>query len=49
VIEIKEREAARVRIFMDQINQAEKTLVFCATQDRALAVRAPLWSAGSAW
>ncbi len=39
VIEIKEREAHRVRIFMDQINQNEKTLVFCATQDHALAVR----------
>jgi type I site-specific restriction endonuclease len=24
---------------MDQINQNEKTLVFCATQDHALAVR----------
>jgi type I restriction enzyme R subunit len=39
VIEIKEREAHRVRVFMDQINQNEKTLVFCATQDHALAVR----------
>ena len=39
VIEIKEREAHRVRLFMDQINQNEKTLVFCATQDHALAVR----------
>ena len=39
IIEIKEREAVRVKIFMDQINQAEKTLVFCATQDHALAVR----------
>jgi type I restriction enzyme R subunit len=39
VIEIREREAARVKIFMDQINQNEKTLVFCATQDHALAVR----------
>jgi type I restriction enzyme R subunit len=39
VIEIKEREAHRVNLFMDQINQAEKTLVFCATQDHALAVR----------
>jgi type I restriction enzyme R subunit len=39
IIEIKAREAARVRIFMDEINQAEKTLVFCATQDHALAVR----------
>jgi type I restriction enzyme, R subunit len=39
VIEIKEREALRVRLFMEQINQNEKTLVFCATQDHALAVR----------
>ncbi len=39
IIEIKEREAKRVRVFMDQINQNEKTLVFCATQDHALAVR----------
>jgi type I restriction enzyme R subunit len=39
VIEIKEREAHRVKLFMDQIDQKEKTLVFCATQDHALAVR----------
>ncbi|MEZ5501091.1 MAG: DEAD/DEAH box helicase family protein [Steroidobacteraceae bacterium] len=39
IIEIKEREAQRVKIFMDQINQNEKTLVFCATQTHALAVR----------
>jgi type I restriction enzyme, R subunit len=39
VIEIRERETARARIFMEQINQNEKTLVFCATQDHALAVR----------
>jgi type I restriction enzyme R subunit len=39
IIEIKEREAHRVKIFMDQINQNEKTLVFCASQDHALAVR----------
>jgi type I restriction enzyme R subunit len=39
IIEIKEREAHRVNVFMDQINQKEKTLVFCATQDHALAVR----------
>src|ERR1700735_5108795 len=29
----------RVKLFMEQINQKEKTLVFCATQDHALAVR----------
>ncbi len=39
IIEIKEREAHRVKIFMDEINQSEKTLVFCATQAHALAVR----------
>src|SRR6266567_7104644 len=39
IIEIKEREAHRVKIFMDQIDQREKTLVFCATQAHALAVR----------
>ena len=39
IIEIKEREAHRVKLFMDQINQREKTLVFCASQPHALAVR----------
>ncbi|MGE0643991.1 MAG: EcoAI/FtnUII family type I restriction enzme subunit R [Nitrospira sp.] len=39
IIEIKEREKKRVEIFMGQINQQEKALVFCATQDHALAVR----------
>jgi type I restriction enzyme R subunit len=39
IIEIKEREKKRVQIFMEQINQTEKTLVFCATQAHALAVR----------
>lgn len=39
IIEIKEREENRVKLFMDLINQNEKTLVFCATQDHAAAVR----------
>ncbi len=39
IIEIHQREAYRVKIFMDQIDQNEKTLVFCSTQDHALAVR----------
>ena len=39
IIEIKEREAHRVKLFMEDINQNEKTLVFCATQIHALAVR----------
>jgi type I restriction enzyme R subunit len=38
-IEIPEREAHRVRLFMDQINQNEKTLVFCANQPHALVIR----------
>ena len=39
IIEIKEREKKRVEIFMSEINRNEKTLVFCASQDHALAVR----------
>lgn len=39
IIVIKEREAKRVRIVLDEINQNEKTIIFCATQDHALAVR----------
>ena len=39
IIEIKAREKKRVEIFMSQINQNEKTLVFCASQNHALAVR----------
>jgi type I restriction enzyme R subunit len=39
IIEIKQREEYRVKLLMQQIDQREKTLVFCATQDHALAVR----------
>ena len=39
VIEIPEREKNRVKIFMDMIDQREKTIVFCSTQAHALAVR----------
>lgn len=39
IIEIKEREAKRVRVMLDEINQNEKTLVFCANQAHAAAVR----------
>jgi hypothetical protein len=39
VIEIKERERFRVKLFMDVIDQRSKTLVICATQEHALAVR----------
>lgn len=38
-IEIVEREKYRVKLFMDAINQREKTLVFCANQNHALLVR----------
>ncbi len=38
-IEIHAREKKRVEIFIGQINQAEKTLVFCANQAHALLVR----------
>jgi type I restriction enzyme R subunit len=38
-IVIREREELRVRLFMDEINQNEKTLVFCANQDHALVIR----------
>ena len=36
---IDEREESRVTEFMDQIDQRQKTLVFCATQDHAARVR----------
>ncbi|HEY5511444.1 MAG TPA: DEAD/DEAH box helicase family protein [Prolixibacteraceae bacterium] len=39
IIEIKEREAKRVWIYMDEANQKEKAIIFCATQDHAAAVR----------
>jgi type I restriction enzyme, R subunit len=39
IIEIKAREQKRVDIFMSQIDQREKTLVFCANQEHALAIR----------
>ena len=39
IIKIEEREKVRVKLFMDQINQSEKTLVFCANQAHALVVR----------
>ena len=39
IIEIKEREEYRVKLFMEQIDQNQKTIVFCATQNHALAVR----------
>ncbi len=39
IIEIEERERYRVQLFMEEINQNQKTLVFCANQPHALAVR----------
>lgn len=39
IIQIKEREAKRVQLMMDEINQNDKTIIFCATQDHALAIR----------
>ncbi|MEJ0015345.1 MAG: DEAD/DEAH box helicase family protein [Acetobacteraceae bacterium] len=39
IIEITARERHRVKLFIDMIDQRQKTLVFCATQDHAGAVR----------
>lgn len=39
IIEIKEREAKRVSIYMNEANQNEKAIIFCATQNHAAAVR----------
>jgi type I restriction enzyme, R subunit len=39
IIVIPEREAYRVKLLMEMIEQREKTLVFCATQAHALMVR----------
>src|SRR5664280_541761 len=39
IIEIKAREAKRVQIYMDEANQNEKAIIFCATQEHAAAIR----------
>jgi len=39
IIEIQGREKFRVKLFMELINQNQKTLVFCAIQKHAAAVR----------
>ena len=39
VIEIMQIEAYRVKTFMDMIDQKQKTIVFCASQVHALAIR----------
>lgn len=39
IIEIKAREAYNVKLLLKEINQNEKAIIFCATQDHALAIR----------
>lgn len=39
IIEIMERERKVASVLMEEIDQKDKTLVFCASQDHALAVR----------
>ena len=39
IIEIERRECQRVEIMLSQIDPRQKTLVFCATQEHALAIR----------
>ena len=39
IIEIERRERQRVEILLSQIDPRQKTLVFCATQEHALAIR----------
>jgi len=39
IIEIKERELFRVLRFLENVDQSQKSIVFCASQDHALAVR----------
>ena len=47
IIEIKARETKRVQIYMDDANQKEKAIIFCATQDHAAAIRDLVSSARS--
>ncbi len=39
IIEIKERELFRVLRFLEQADQSQKSIVFCANQEHALAIR----------
>jgi len=39
IIEIKPREEKRVKIVLSEIDQKEKTIIFCATQNHAAAIR----------
>jgi type I restriction enzyme, R subunit len=36
---MEQRERYRVQLFMEEIDQNQKTIVFCANQDHTLAVR----------
>ena len=38
-IEIVERETKRVKVFLDDANQNEKAIIFCATQEHAALIR----------
>lgn len=38
-IEIVERETKRVHIFLDEVNQSEKAIIFCANQGHAALIR----------
>nr|MBP6994329.1 DEAD/DEAH box helicase family protein [Candidatus Woesebacteria bacterium] len=39
IIEIEEREKKRVQLLLSEINQSEKTIIFCANQNHARAIR----------
>ncbi len=39
IIEIKEREVERVKIYLSEANQNDKAIIFCASQEHAAAVR----------
>jgi len=39
IIRIKAREEYRVKLFLDEMNQNHKSIVFCAKQDHALLIR----------
>lgn len=39
IIEIKERETKRVKIYLDEANQKEKAIIFCANQPHAGLIR----------
>ena len=39
IIEIKSREAKRVQIYLDEVNQNDKAIIFCANQPHAALIR----------